>query len=251
MEPALHPDTVVYARAGMRLSFGALIVSLATTCACSSRPAPVVPKAESPLATKTAAGSEASGRDQAPAVAPRPEYPRPKPEIASDPPPIELPAVPDLTLPPSKSGARSVREMRVRGRKLFGTKVEVEGVISWIYNCADELRQPGMSKREVAKLIREQPERCSRPHFFLAERKDAPAHEVMWVVEVPRKLRRDERKRLTRAELKALPPVPRLAVGDRVIVQGHWDQRSPAGFFNSDGLLMYRAIRNARRRGAK
>ena len=158
---------------------------------------------------------------------------------------LDLPAVPTFDMPSAHpDGTHSVREMRLKGRKLFETEVEIKGFITWIYSCEAELLTPEMTPKDVAKLIAENPDKCNRPHFFIGDTADTPPDKSLWVVENPRKLRKDERKKLTRAEIKALPPVPVLDVGDEVVVKGTWDQKSPMGFFNSDGLLVFKEVNN-------
>lgn len=158
---------------------------------------------------------------------------------------LDLPQVPSFETPsPHPDGSHSVREMRLKGRQKFETEVDIRGFVTWIYSCEDALRGPEMTVKQVRKIIEANPEKCNRPHFFLGDAADTPAEKALWVVENPRKLRRDERRRLSRAAKKAIKPPPVFDVGDEVIVKGTWDIRSPNGFFRSDGLLVFKDINN-------
>ena len=158
---------------------------------------------------------------------------------------LDLPAVPTFEMPsPHPDGTHSVREMRLRGRKLFETDVEIKGFVTWIYDCAAELKTPEMTDKDVQKIMEENPDKCNRPHFFLGDTGDTESEKSIWIVENPRKLRKDELKALTSAERKALPPVPEFVLGDEVVVKGTWDNRSPHGFANSDGLLVFKEMQN-------
>lgn len=158
---------------------------------------------------------------------------------------LDLPPVPQFDMPSAHpDGTHSVREMRLKGRKLFQTELKIKGFVTWIYDCAEEMREPGMTDKQLQKMLEEAPDKCNRPHFFLGDTADTPSEKSIWVVEVPRELRKDERRTLTREELRNLPAVPKFSLGEEVIVTGTWDQTSPKGFFNSDGLLTYKSMEN-------
>ncbi len=158
---------------------------------------------------------------------------------------LDLPAVPQFDMPsPHPDGTHSVREMRLKGRKLFQTELKIKGYVTWIYNCGDELRKPDMTDKQVKKMLADAPDKCNRPHFFLSDKPGTGGEKSIWVVEVPRELRKDEKKTYTKAELAEMPPVPIFKLDEEVIVTGSWKQRSPKGFFNSDGLLIYKEMEN-------
>jgi hypothetical protein len=172
----------------------------------------------------------------------------PKAEVKETTIKLDLPAVPQFDTPSAHpDGTHSVREMRLKGRKLFESDLKIKGYITWIYDCAAEVRKPEMTDKQVAKLLEEQPDMCNRPHFFIGDTKDTPPEKSVWVVEVPRALRKDELKTYTKEEIRAMPRVPGFDIGDEVIVHGTWDQKSPKGFFNSDGLLAYKEMENLSR----
>ena len=56
---------------------------------------------------------------------------------------LDLPAVPAFDLPPAPAdGDHSVKELRVKGKKLFDTDIMVHGFITWAYDCATAVRKP-------------------------------------------------------------------------------------------------------------
>ena len=79
---------------------------------------------------------------------------------------LALPAVPAFDLPPAPSdGSHTVKELRVKGKKLLETDVTVKGVVTWAYDCPTAIRQPGVSAEAVQKMIDEDPSKCERPKF--------------------------------------------------------------------------------------
>ena len=85
----------------------------------------------------------------------------------------DLPAVPAFDIPPvNPDGSHSVKEMRVKGRKLLDQEVQVKGYVTWIYDCATAIRTPEMSDEDVKKIITEDPTRCSRPKFTIGDSAD-------------------------------------------------------------------------------
>ena len=164
---------------------------------------------------------------------------------------LDLPPVPEFTMPsPHSDGTHSVREMRLKGRKLFGTEQKVRGFITWKYDCVAALLTPEFTKKQIQALIAKDPSRCTRPHFYIGDSPDTPPEKSLWVVEVPRKLRKDETRKLSRAERRRLPRPPRVRIGDEVSVTGTWDRSSPAGFANSDGLLVYQKMKTLAKAGS-
>lgn len=158
---------------------------------------------------------------------------------------LDLPAPPAFDLPkPNEDGTHPAREMRLKGRKLLNTEVQVKGYITWIYDCAAELRKPEMTDADVAKLIDEDPTRCHRPHFYLGDAADTPENQTVWVVEVDRTLREDETKGLSPEDKLTVPIVPQFKLGDQVLVIGEWKQASPHGFAKSEGLVVYKCLKN-------
>ena len=161
---------------------------------------------------------------------------------------LDLPAVPDFAMPQANpDGTHPVQEMRLKGNKFLDTEVQVKGHVVWIYDCATAIRTPEMTDKEVSKILEDEPERCSRPHFTIADRADTPPDRGIWVVDVPRPLRKDDKllgKEIVaqmEAEWKSLPP---FKVGDEVVVTGTWALVSPKGFRHSDGLIVYKSMQN-------
>ena len=163
---------------------------------------------------------------------------------------LDLPPVPDFKMPtPNSDGTHPVDEMRLRGKRYLGQSVQVKGFVISIYDCATAIRTPEMSEKEVKALIDEDPTRCIRPNFYIGSTDDAPLDKGIRVVENPRPPRADEKKlRSMREEVKkmqeAFKAVPAFKVGDEVIITGNWATRSPRGFRDSDGLLVFESLKN-------
>lgn len=156
---------------------------------------------------------------------------------------LKLPDVPTFDMPsPNPDGTHPVREMRLKGNEFLDSEIQVKGYVVWDYDCATAIRTPDMTDREVEQLLAEEPERCERPNFYLGDSPDTPPEQGVWVVEVPRPPRPDERRALPAAELRDWPEVPEYEVGDHVVVTGEWALRSPHGATKSEGLLVYEDI---------
>jgi len=158
---------------------------------------------------------------------------------------LDLPQVPDFKMPqPNADGTHSPTEMRLKGFKYLDSEIKAKGFIVWIYDCGTAIRTPDMTDKQVAELLANEPERCQRPNFFIADTAQMPRDKGIWVVDVPRPPREDEKKALPKEELAAWPEVPKYALGDQVVMEGKWAMESPLGFRNSDGLLIYKALTN-------
>ena len=171
---------------------------------------------------------------------------------------LSLPAVPGFELPPAPGdGSHTVKEMRVKGKKLLETDITVKGVITWAYDCATAVRQPGMSDKDLQKMIEEDPTKCERPRFFIGDNPDTPPDKSLWVVDVPRPYNKLELERLPKEDLRNPPPdrcdlkadpkktvCPPYKVGDQVEITGTWKLSSPHSERNSEGLLVYKKMRN-------
>jgi hypothetical protein len=169
----------------------------------------------------------------------------PPPEVVQASVTLDLPEVPAFNVPsPHPDGTHSVREMRLKSSKLLKTEVQIKGFVTWVWDCVAELQGPGETAEQVRKKIEEDPTKCNRPHFYMGDAPDTSPERSIWVVGVPRKLREDERRLLSRQERANLPKVPDIEVGDEVIVTGGWETQSPDGFTNSDGLLIYKDLQN-------
>jgi hypothetical protein len=172
---------------------------------------------------------------------------------------VNLPPVPGFELPPpGPDGSKSVKEMRVKGKKLLDSDVTVKGVVTWVYDCKTALRQPGMTDEDVDKLIEEDQTKCERAKFYIGDTAETPAEKSMWVVDVPRPFTKIELKRLKpaaqkdelanpsnrRCDIKKKDDCPVYEVGDQVEITGSWRLASPHGDRNSDGLLVYKKMTN-------
>src|SRR5215468_1038624 len=172
------------------------------------------------------------------------DLPAPQPEIARGEPKVALPAVPGFEPPVIEPGVHRPRELRLRGAPLRGTEIRVKGYVTSIYDCAAELAlsNPDLSRAALLDAIDRDPRRCDQPRFYLGEVKDTPVEASITVVDVPRRPAKPERESLSRAELAAWPAVPTIAVQDPVIVTGTWALRSPRGEYDTNGLLVYKAL---------
>ena len=160
---------------------------------------------------------------------------------------LDLPAVPNFDLPP-QGNPHNVREMRLLGRNLLDTEVDVKAYILWIYDCKEHggpkgpIGEPGMSDKDKEKIIEADMSLCWKPHFIIGDTPDTAPGLGIEVVEVPRPMLPVELKKFRRkpkAVRDATPKPPEIKVGDLVVVNGTWAKRSPAGFANSTGLIVY------------
>jgi len=170
---------------------------------------------------------------------------------------LDLPAVPAFDLPPAPAdGGHSVKELRVKGKKLFETDITVHGFITWAYDCATAVRKPDETDKDLQKRLDEDPTLCERPKFYIGDGKDTPAEKSLWVVDVPRpynklemeRMKKPERNLPDRCEPNEKDPkkniCPPYAVGDEVSVTGTFKMSSPHSERNSDGLLVYKKMKN-------
>jgi hypothetical protein len=184
----------------------------------------------------------------------------PKPEVAETEIKLDLPPAPDFKEPvPYPDGSHSITEMRLKGTRFIDQAVKVTGFVVFQYDlkaCARELGEKKVKqdpklcegKKDIVdcanklgeKAVVDTPDQCERPYFYLADNANASLEKSLWVVEVPRPLRDDEKRDQQLVEaFKKGPPPPSLTLGQRVTVAGTWSIKSPSGFGNSDGLLVY------------
>ena len=144
----------------------------------------------------------------------------------------------------TEPGVHRPRELRLLGAALQGSEVGVKGYVTWIYDCVAELAlsNPELGLVSAADAVDRDPRLCDRPRFSLGEAEGAPMEASISVVDVPRPPAKPERDAMTVAELAAWPTVPKIAIGDHVVVTGTWATRSPHGEYNSEGLLVYKAV---------
>ncbi len=161
---------------------------------------------------------------------------------------LDLPPVPEFNLPnPNPDGTHPVEEMRLRGKRYFGQSVQIKGYVVWIYDCATALRSPEMSEKDVKAYIDEDPTRCTRPNFYLGATPTAPRDKGVRIVENPRMPRKDELKsdkEGSKLMIEAFKLVPPFKVGDEVTVTGKWVTKSPRGFRDSNGLMVFESLVN-------
>jgi hypothetical protein len=191
----------------------------------------------------------------------------PKAEISETPVKLDLPAVPDFNMPqPLGDGSHTAQEMRLRSSKYVDQNVAVTGYIVSVYDmnkCAHELGAKMVKEKDSLcagreelsvcmfkvgkKAVDEKPDLCQRPHFYLADSPGASIDKAIEVVDVPRGLREDEKKFPEIVEeFKKRPPPPDLDTPlqqqQKIRVAGKWSTKSPLGFTNSDGLLVFESL---------
>lgn len=173
------------------------------------------------------------------------DLPGPQPEVSGETAKVDLPAIPAFALPSLEPGFHGARELRVRGNAVLGTEIKVKGYITGIYDCAAALAvtNPGATRAQIVRAINKDPTLCERPKFYLGDTRDAARDASIWVADVPRPPTKAERGNRKPSELKGVwPEVPRLAIGDYVVVTGTWALTSPHGEHSTDGLLVYKAL---------
>jgi tetratricopeptide (TPR) repeat protein len=159
------------------------------------------------------------------------DLPGPPPEVAKRAANVDPPAVPSFELPASEPGFQTPRELLVRGKRSLGTEVKVKGYVTWIYDCLTSVASANP--------------KATRAQIQAAIDKDPTRDASIWVVEVPRPPNKLERQRLPKEELKAWPAVPKIAIGDHVVITGTWAVESGRGEHNSDGLLIFKQVERA------
>ncbi len=158
---------------------------------------------------------------------------------------VTMPSVPSFDVPkPNADDSHSVKEMRVQGHRYLKKDVALKGYVVWAYDCVTAIRQPDEADDAVKKRIEENPTLCRRPAFYIGDAPDTPVERAAWVVEVPRPYTKIEKERLPKEEIEAWPAVPPYKVGDEVLVKGQWQNSSPHGESNTDGLLVYTQMKN-------
>jgi hypothetical protein len=216
----------------LRMLRAVLAVAAALAVACAKAPEPGHPK------TIGSTPALPSPVQPSPVLKPM-ALDGPAPEVVTAPVKLALPIVPAFEMPPSEPGFHHPSELLVDGRKLLGTEVKVKGYITWIYNCLAAVRKPGEPRAQAQKRIDDDQTLCERAKFYLGSSKDTDPERSLWVVDVPRPPFKLEKERLPKSELANWPAVPKLAVGDYVIVTGNFNLSSPHAERNSDGLLVY------------
>lgn len=171
------------------------------------------------------------------------EFAGPKAEVAETNIKLDLPPVPQFNMPtPFPDGSHPVAEMRLKGNNFLDSEVRIQGYVVWMYDCGTAIRTPDMSDADVQRILRDEPERCNRPNLYLGDKADDSVDKGVWVVDIPRPPREDEKKVLPKEDLDAWPEVPPFAQGQHVTVTGTWSLKSPGGFANSAGLLVYKSM---------
>jgi hypothetical protein len=158
---------------------------------------------------------------------------------------VTVPTVPAFEVPTiNADGSHTVKELRVLGSKFLKTEISIHGYVRWKYDCETAIRQPNEDDVALKKRIELDPTLCRRPAFYVGDAVDTPVERAAWVVEVPRAPTEAEKKNLPKEEIKAWPIPPVYNVGDEITVTGSWLVSSPHGENNTDGLLVYKSMKN-------
>ena len=159
---------------------------------------------------------------------------------------VALPPLPGFELPATAPGVHSPRELRVRGRRLLGTELQVQGYVTAIYDCVAALTaiNPKATRAQITASIDKNPALCEAPKLYLGDAKDTPRDASILIAEVPHAPGKAERQKLSKAALAALPTVPKVAAGDYVAITGAWDVQSPHEH-SADGLVVYKSLARA------
>ena len=173
---------------------------------------------------------------------------------------LELPAVPAFDLPAQPTdGSHTIKELRVKGRKLLDSDITVHGFITWAYDCPTAVRKPNEDDKALQKRLEDDPTLCERAKFYIGDTKDTPAEKSLWVVDVPRPYNKLELERIKKPErtLATYPDrcepgekdpkksiCPPYTVGDEVEITGSFKVSSPHSERNSDGLMVYKKLKN-------
>jgi tetratricopeptide (TPR) repeat protein len=155
------------------------------------------------------------------------DLPEPQAELVQNAGALELPPVPAFDLAPAEPGLHRPHELRVHGKRMLDTVVKVSGYVTGIYDCVEDLARidPAASRAQIRQAIDHDPTLCSQPKFYLGDARDTARDASIWVVD--------------------LPALPRLAVGDRVVVTGTWSTRSRHAEHDTEGLLVFGSLEPA------
>jgi hypothetical protein len=138
---------------------------------------------------------------------------------------VQLPQI-KVNLPPAPSfqkehaperytdSSYSVYGVRKSSSTTLNKEVRVKGYLIELYEC------PPCPKGAECK-------KCDKPHFFLADRSNGPKEEALMVTDLPKEDKETKKKIV-------------FEVHSQYYVVGTFAKSSPAGFSNSDGLLIYK-----------
>jgi hypothetical protein len=158
---------------------------------------------------------------------------------------VTVPTVPAFEVPPvNPDGSHTVKELRVLGRKYLKQEIMVKGIVVWAYDCVTAVRQGTEDEAATRARIEADPTICRRPTFYLGDTADTQVEKAKAIVEIPRPPTTAEKKNLPKEEIKNWPAVPPYKVGDEVLVTGQWVITSPHGETDTDGLLVYKSMKN-------
>lgn len=158
---------------------------------------------------------------------------------------VTVPAIPSFEVPKQHpDGSHTIKGLRVLGKKYLKSEISIRGLIIWKYDCRTAVRLTNETDEALDKRIETDPTICQRPHFYLGDTADTPVERAIKIVEIPRAPTAAEKKNLPKDVIKAWPAVPPYDVGDEVVVAGPWVVSAPHGDSDTNGLLVYKTIKN-------
>jgi len=171
------------------------------------------------------------------------DLPPPQPEAVNNPPAVDTPAVPGFELPAMPPGLHSPRELRVRGKALLGTDIKVAGYVTWAFDCPAQLAaaNPAVTRAQVLAAIDNDPAVCPLGRFNLGDAKTTSQDASLSVFDLPRPPSKKDREQLAK-DKNPLPVLPKVAVGDYVVVTGSLTTKSSRGDVDPNGLLIFRSL---------
>jgi len=142
----------------------------------------------------------------------RDDLPPPQLEVAKHPAKVATPVIPTFDLPSTEPGFHAPRVLRVRGKAMLGTEIRVKGYVTAIYDCVEGLAgaNPGATRDRIKAAIHDDPSLCERTLFWLGDAYDTARETSISVIGPPIGVPR--------------PALPRVALGDFVIVTGTWGE---------------------------
>jgi tetratricopeptide (TPR) repeat protein len=165
----------------------------------------------------------------------RDDLPAPQPEVAKHPAKVDTPVVPMFDLPATEPGFQAPRALRVRGKSALGAEIKVKGYVTAIYDCVEALASsnPRATREQIQGAIRDDPTLCDRTMFWLGDAHDTPRETSIAVVAPAADPSRPR------------PAIPRVSIGDYVVVAGTWGTESPGSDRAADPVLRYAAADRA------
>ncbi len=178
----------------------------------------------------------------------RDDLPPPQLEVMKHPAKVVTPPVPAFDLQ-TEPGFHAPRELRVHGKPVLGTSLKVKGYITWSYDCVEAIASANRraSREDIVAAIQRDPSLCERPMFSLGDLRDAPREASILVVSAPPlgPPTKGPGAKPPEVEPRPRPAMPKVAVGDFVVVTGTWTSDPARAERDTDSVLVYEALEHA------